>query len=264
LDSSGKKIRAIDIQIMNRASSKLHGGEVFEPTAQVAHKRLKSLGSSEIAIHSQRFFKTGPGEYGEGDVFIGVRVPVIRKVAKEFRDLPLNEFENLLRSDIHEERLLALVILVSQFKKSDGPVRRRIYDVYLGNTEHINNWDLVDVSAPQIVGAYLEDRSRRPLYRLVKSSSLWERRIAILATFHFIRQSDFDDTIRISTMLIKDKEDLIHKAVGWMLREVGKRDLSTEEAFLNEHAAILPRTMLRYAIEKFSKQKRRLYIDWSV
>jgi 3-methyladenine DNA glycosylase AlkD len=233
-------------------------------TAQDAQKRLRRVGRAEVAAISARFFKTGPGEYGEGDVFIGVRVPVIRKVAKEFKTLALSHVEVVLHSEIHEERLLALVIMDSQFEKGDSQIRRQIYDLYLANTEHINNWDLVDLSAPQIVGGYLERRSRRPLYRLAKSSSLWERRIAILATFHFIRQDDLDDTMKIAEMLLQDKEDLIHKAVGWMLREVGKRDMAVLEGFLNEHCRVMPRTMLRYAIERLPDRKRRLYLNGGV
>ena len=166
--------------------------------ARAAQQRLRSLGCPQQAAILARFFKTGPGQYGEGDVFIGVKVPVIRKVAKEFKSLPLAEVECLLHSEIHEERLLALVILVGQFEKGDDATRKQIYDLYLANTQHINNWDLVDLSAPQIVGGYLEQRSRRPLYRLAKSPCLWERRIGILATFHFIRQGDFADTLKIA------------------------------------------------------------------
>jgi 3-methyladenine DNA glycosylase AlkD len=193
-------------------------------------------------------------------VFVGVRVPVIRRIAKEFKLLSLSEVVRLLHSKIHEERLAALAILVLQTAKGDVETRKRIYDLYLANTKYINNWDLVDLSAPQLVGAYLEDRSRRPLHRLAKSSWLWDRRISILATFHFIRLGDFDDTLRIAEMLLGDKEDLIHKAVGWMLREVGKRDQEVLETFLDKHGRIMPRTMLRYAIEKFPEKKRQEFL----
>ena len=226
-----------------------------------AQQHLRSLASPDVAAISARFFKTGPRQYGEGDVFIGVRVPAIRKVAKEFRSLPLRDVEALLQSKIHEERLLALAILVTQFQKADDKVRKPIYDLYLANTDRINNWDLVDLSAPQIVGGYLECRSRKPLIRLARSASLWERRIAILATFHFIRRGEFDDTLKIAEMLLADAEDLIHKAVGWMLREVGKRDLPREEKFLDQHHRAMPRTMLRYAIERFPQQKRLAYLE---
>ncbi|MEN6458207.1 MAG: DNA alkylation repair protein [Thermoguttaceae bacterium] len=230
-------------------------------TARKAQQRLRSFADPEQAAILARFFKTGPGQYGEGDKFIGVKVPVTRKVAKEFTSLPLTEIECLLHSEIHEERLLALVILVGQFEKGDNAIKKQIYDLYLANTSYINNWDLVDLSAPQIVGGYLETRSRKPLERLAKSKSLWERRISILATFHFIREGDFADTIRIAKMLLKDKEDLIHKAVGWMLREVGKRDVVVLEEFLGNHCRVMPRTMLRYAIERFPEGKRRGYMN---
>ena len=205
--------------------------------ALAAQQRLRSLGCLKQAEILARFFKTGPGQYGEGDRFIGVKVPVIRKVAQEFKGLPLVEVENLLHSDIHEERLLALVVLVGQFTKGDEATRKQIYDFYLANTRHINNWDLVDLSAPQIVGGYLDQRSRKPLARLVKSASLWERRISIVATHTFIRQSDFADTLWIAEKLLGDREDLIHKATGWMLREVGKRNVAVLEQFLGSTAA---------------------------
>ena len=233
----------------------------LESTARTAQKRLRSFADAEQATILARFFKTGPGQYGEGDRFIGVKVPATRKVAKEFKNLPLTEVKCLLHSEIHEERLLALVILIGQFEKGDDATRKLIYDLYLANTRHINNWDLVDLSAPQIVGGYLETRSRKPLDRLAKSASLWERRISILATHWFIRHSDFADTIRIAEKLLHDKQDLIHKAVGWMLREVGKRDVAVLEEFLGQHCRVMPRTMLRYAVERFSEGKRRSYLN---
>ncbi len=227
-------------------------------TAKAAQKRLRSFACPEQAAILSRFFKTSPGQYGEGDRFIGVKVPVTRKVAKEFKDLPLAEC--LLHSDIHEERLLALVILVGQFEKGDDATRKSIYDLYLANMANINNWDLVDLSAPQIVGGYLENRSRKPLCRLAKSASLWERRTSIVATHWFIRQGDLADTLRIAEKLLGDREDLIHKAVGWMLREVGKRETAALEEFLDQHCRVMPRTMLRYAIERFPEKKRRAYL----
>ena len=229
-------------------------------TAKVLQARLRTLGNPKDATFLAGFFKTGPGQYGEDDQFIGVRVPVIRKVAREFVGLPLAEVECLLHSPIHEERLAALVILVMQAAKADAKARKAIYDLYLDNTKFINNWDLVDLSAPQIVGAYLVDESRRPLYRLAKSSWLWDRRISILATFHFIRLGDFGDTLKIAEALLGDREDLMHKAVGWMLREVGKRDTVALEGFLGRHCWVMPRTMLRYAIERFPEKKRRAYL----
>ncbi|MHB0958265.1 MAG: DNA alkylation repair protein [Pirellulaceae bacterium] len=232
-----------------------------DQSARTAQQRLRSLADPTVAVVSARFFKTGLGEYGEGDVFLGVRVPVIRRVAKEFKNLPLAEIECLLHSEIHEERLLALVILVGQFEKGDDATRKSVCDLYLANTAHINNWDLVDLSAPQIVGGYLENRSRKPLDRLARSSSLWQRRIGIVATHWFIRHGDFTDTLKTAEKLLNDREDLIHKAVGWMLREVGKRDVVALEEFLGEHCRIMPRTMLRYAIERFSDEKRQKYLD---
>jgi 3-methyladenine DNA glycosylase AlkD len=232
----------------------------LESDAHAAQQRLRSLGCPQQAAILARFFKTGPGQYGEGDRFIGVKVPVTRKVAKEFKGLPLTEVESLLHCEIHEERLLALVILVAQFEKGDDATRKRIFDLYLTNTRHINNWDLVDLSAPQIVGGFLENRSRQPLDRLAKSASLWERRISILATHWFIRHGDFADTLRIAEKLLADKEDLIHKATGWMLREVGKRDVGALEEFLSQHCRAMPRTILRYAIERFPEGKRQAYL----
>ena len=230
-------------------------------TANDLQARLRSLGNPQDAAFLAGFFKTGPGQYGEGDVFIGVRVPVTRRVAKEFKGLPLSEVECLLHSEIHEERLAALVVLVMQADKAHAKVRKQIYDLYLANTKFINNWDLVDVSAPQIVGAYLENRGRKPLYRLARSSWLWDRRISILSTFHFIRLGQFCDTLAIAETLLADREDLMHKAVGWMLREVGKRDMPALEGFLGRHCRVMPRTMLRYAIEKFPERKRRAYLQ---
>lgn len=230
-------------------------------TAKDAKQKLKSLASPDVAKSSMRFFKTGQGEYGEGDIFIGIKVPTLRTVSREFRSLPLKEVESLLNSPIHEERHLALMILVLQVAKCDAAQRRTAFDFYLANTKFINNWDLVDCSAPQIVGGYLLDKSRKPLFQLTKSKSLWERRIAVVSTQHFIRNNDFTDTLTISEKLLNDEEDLIHKASGWMLREVGQKAQTVLEAFLDQHAATMPRTMLRYAIEKFPPEQRRGYLD---
>jgi 3-methyladenine DNA glycosylase AlkD len=227
-------------------------------------RRLEELADKEKAQVLQRFFKTGPGEYGEGDVFLGIRVPELRKLAKEYEGIALKEAEQLLRSSIHEQRLLALLILIRNFSKGDVGVRKRIYELYLKNTRYINNWDLVDVSAEHVVGAYLMERNREQLYRLAKSDSLWERRISILSTFHYVKHDEFSETLRISKMLLSDEEDLIHKAVGWMLREVGKRHLPTEEKFLRVHYKMMPRTMLRYAIERFPEPKRQRYLKGKV
>jgi len=221
---------------------------------------LENLGDPEQAAFLRRFFKTGPGEYGEGDIFRGIRVPPLRKLAVRYGGACFPAIKALLGSPFHEDRLLALLILVRRFSQGDDAVRKRIYRLYLDNTGRINNWDLVDASAEHIVGAFLLDRSREPLYRLAVSSSLWERRIAVTATFHFIRRGDFADTLRIAEMLLLDREDLIHKATGWMLREVGKRDPEREKSFLKTHCRRMPRVMLRYAIEKFPEPERRRYL----
>lgn len=225
-----------------------------------ARRRLREFADPQRASFVQRYFKTGPGQYGEGDKFLGLNVPDLRKVAREFRALPLAGLRELLQSKWHEERLLALVILVDQYGGGDAKARAAIYKLYLASTSRINNWDLVDCSAPQIVGGHLEQRSRKPLYRLVKSKSVWERRIAILATYHLIRLGEFDDTFALTESLLGDKHDLMHKAAGWMLREVGKRDRAALEKFLRKHASKMPRTMLRYAIERFPEKTRRKYL----
>jgi len=204
------------------------------------------------------------GEYGEGDVFVGVTVPELRKLAKEYKTITLKEVKHLLRSPIHEERLLSLFLLIHRYSKGDEPEKKRIFELYLKNTNFINNWDLVDSSAGHIVGAFLFNKSKKPLYDLVKSDNLWERRISIISTFYFIKNNQFSDTLKISKILLPDKEALIHKAVGWMLREVGKRDISIEEPFLKKHYKNMPRTMLRYAIEKFPELKRQLYLKGKI
>ncbi|HUJ17880.1 MAG TPA: DNA alkylation repair protein [Nitrospirota bacterium] len=224
-------------------------------------KRLRQFASREKAKVLRGFFKTGPGEYGEGDLFLGVAVPDIRKVAKEFCNTPLNDVLKLLSSQHHEERLLALLMLTQVFDEGDESLKRKIFGLYLGNTRFINNWDLVDISAPNIVGAWLVGRSRKPLHSLANSRDLWKRRISILSTLAFIRQNDFNDALMISRILLTDKHDLIHKAVGWMLREIGKRDRRVEEEFLMRHYRHMPRTMLRYAIERFPERLRKSYLN---
>lgn len=214
---------------------------------------------AKVAI-LQKFFKTGPGEYGAGDKFIGLTVPQVREVVALAGDASAKVVLSLLKSPIHEERLLALLIWVRQFTKGDEATRKAIYESYLEHTRWINNWDLVDASARDIVGGWLADRDRSVLYALAKSKSLWERRIAIIATFHFIQAKDFKDTLAISEMLLADEEDLMHKATGWMLREAGKRDLSVLEGFLVKHQQRMPRTMLRYAIEKLPEKRRQEYL----
>jgi 3-methyladenine DNA glycosylase AlkD len=230
-------------------------------------KELQNLADPDKAAILQRFFKTGLGQYGEGDTFIGVMVPQSRQVAKKFSQLPLGEVRTLLYSRIHEERLVALLILALRYSSSASSSREEneeIVKFYLDNIKQVNNWDLVDLSAPNILGAHLmvdnrDDRRRKLLYKLAKSENVWERRIAIVATHHFIRNGDFSDTLQIAEMLLQDRHDLIHKAAGWMLREVGKRDSAAEEAFLEKHCSVMPRTMLRYAIERLPESKRRRY-----
>jgi len=231
---------------------------------KIIHNDLLQLANEQIAEHSQRFFKTGKGEYGEGDIFLGIRVPLLRKLVKKYRGISITEVRKLLHSKFHEERLLAVLMLVQLFKSGDESVQKQVYDLYLENTEYINNWDIVDISASNIVGAHLYEKDKAPLYDLVQSKNLWERRIAIIATFYFIRQNEFDDTLKLAKILLNDKEDLIHKAVGWMLREVGKREIELEEEFLQEHYKIMPRTMLRYAIEKFTETSRKMYLRGEV
>jgi 3-methyladenine DNA glycosylase AlkD len=229
-------------------------------TADDVRVELRRLGSPARAEMSRRYFKTGPGQYGEGDVFYGNSAAELRGLAREYQSLDGDELLKLLRSPFHEERAVALLILVRRFAKAGPPARRRIYDLYLAHTGFINNWDLVDVSAPHVVGAYLFDKSRKPLYRLVRSPSLWERRVSIVSTFHFIRRHDFGDALALAGRLLGDKEDLIHKASGWMLREVGKRDPGAARIFLAGHYSRMPRTMLRYAIERFPEAERQAYL----
>lgn len=229
-------------------------------TAQDVHTELHRLADPDTAAFLQGFFKTGPGEYGEGDLFLGIRVPVLRRLFRQFRTLPLPETTALLQSPQHEARLTSLLILVDQYRKGDEILRQQIYDTYLAHTSYINNWDLVDVSAEHIVGAHLWYRDRDPLYHLASSPLLWERRIAILSTFHFIKQREYAETFRVAETLLYDPHDLIHKAVGWMLREIGKRDFDAEDAFLQAHYRNMPRTMLRYAIERFPEHLRQAYL----
>jgi 3-methyladenine DNA glycosylase AlkD len=223
---------------------------------------LQNLANPEKAKTLQRFFKTGKGAYGEGDVFLGITVPEQRKTAKKHSDLTFKDVQKLLSSKIHEHRLTALLILVIKYS-ADETGKKEIVDFYLKNTKNINNWDLVDLSADKILGAYLIDKDKSILYKLVQSDNLWDRRIAIMATFHFIKNSQysqFKDTLKISGILLNDTHDLIHKAVGWMLREIGKREQGTEEKFLKKYYKNMPRTMLRYATERFDENKRKFYL----
>ncbi|HTZ41479.1 MAG TPA: DNA alkylation repair protein [Syntrophales bacterium] len=229
------------------------------------HADIRRLANPEKAKLLQRFFKTSPGQYGEGDVFAGIPVPATRKLARKYRDIPIGCAADLLKSPLHEERLLALLILVEQYRKGDDSARERIYRLYLKNTCYINNWDLVDLSAGHIVGAHLDGTDPVPLYRLARSKSLWKRRIAILATFHDIMRGIPDHTLALADILLADRHDLIHKAVGWMLREVGKRcDADILREFLRTRYRSMPRTMLRYAIERFPTKERKAYLAGTI
>lgn len=226
-------------------------------------KKLQALSNRDIAAHSQRFFKTAKGQYAQGDKFLGIRVPEIRKCVREFRTISLEDTLDLLKSPFHEARLLALLILVAKFSSANQSNRtdcEAIYRSYISHTKYINNWDLVDCSAEHIVGAHLFSKERKPIYRLAGSKDMWERRIGVVSTFHFIKREDFSDTLDVAELLLNEKEDLIHKAAGWMLREVGKRDRRAEEKFLAKHYRQMPRTMLRYAIEKFPESERLAYL----
>ncbi|UWX58321.1 DNA alkylation repair protein [Chlorobaculum sp. MV4-Y] len=223
--------------------------------------RLESLADTPTAAILRRFFKTGPGEYGEGDRFRGIRVPVLRKLCREFRHAGVEVISELLDSPWHEDRMLALLLLIERYRASSESSRREaLYEFYCTRTDRVNNWDLVDLSAPCVVGRHLHNRDRSRLYRFAESTSLWERRIAIVSTFHFIRNNDFADTIALAERLLADPEELLHKATGWMLREVGKRDQPLLEAFLDHYATVMPRTALRYAIERLPEDERRAYL----
>ncbi len=219
---------------------------------------LSTLGNMEVAKHSAGFFKAVKGGYGEGDLFYGIRVTVLRKLVKKYRGVSLYVVSQLLNASYHEERLLSLLILVNLFKSGDRDRRERIYNLYMDNIAYVNNWDLVDSSAEHIAGAWLaEIDNKEPLYNLAASDSCWERRISIISTFYFIKHKDFSDSLKISRMLLDDREDLVQKAVGWMLREIGKRDIDIEREFIKKHCKKMPRTMLRYAIERFPKEERQ-------
>ncbi len=232
------------------------------PDIKELKKETLSKANPEKARILKTFFKTGKGEYGEGDSFLGITVPESRKIAIKYSHLSLSDINELLESKIHEERLVALLILVNNYKSSQE--KENIFNFYLKNTKYINNWDLVDLSADKIVGDHLINKDKSILYNLAKSNNIWERRISIISTFHFIKNNQFDDTLKISKILLNDTHDLIHKAVGWMLREIGKRVQEVEEHFLKQHYKLMPRTMLRYAIEKFPEEKRNAYLKGAV
>ncbi len=226
--------------------------------------KIKALGDEKVADTLSWFFKTGKGEYGEGDKFVGIKVPIQRKLAKDFEELNFKDLSSLLSSKIHEERLIALLILVEKYAKGNGLIKDKVYKFYLKKRKAINNWDLVDLSAPKIIGEHLSERDRKILFEFAKSNNLWERRIAIISTMAFIKRDDFKTTLQLADILLKDEHDLIHKAVGWMLREVGKKDLQIEEKFLKSRYKKMPRTMLRYSIEKFPEFKRKKYLKGKI
>jgi len=231
------------------------------PSLPELRRRLRILADPVHAKTAQWFFKTGPGEYGEGDKFLGIRVPALRRLVGEFATLERDSVIQLLKSAWHEERLFAVLVLVRQYERGSEADRKAIFSLYLKSIRYINNWDIVDSSAPHIVGRHLDGKGRATLVRLAKARSVWSRRVAMLATFHTIKRDDFADTRAIATLLLKDEHDLIHKATGWMLREVGQRDMGTLTTFLDRHAATMPRTMLRYAVEKLPTARRKRYSD---
>jgi len=230
-----------------------------------ARDEIRALANKEIAKHSLRFFKTAKGEYGHGDIFLGVRTPQIRLIAKKHIGISTTEMKTLIKSKYHEERLLGLIILVNKYSKAkDEKSKNQLYKIYVSSFKYVNNWDLVDVTCPHIIGKHLMDNDRSILYSWAKSDDLWTKRIAIVSTHWFIRKNDLDDTFKIAEMLLNDEHDLIHKAVGWMLREAGKRDLEKEETFLKKYYKNMPRTMLRYSIEKFPEPKRQKYLKGKI
>lgn len=234
------------------------------PTLAAIRAELRQLADPVRGVHSQRFFKTGPGDYGEGDRFLGLTVPEMRSVARKYRDLDDTSALELLYSPWHEERLIALLLLVEGYGRGDESRRKEIHRAYLANTRQINNWDLVDMSAAQIVGSHLDAGEIALLERLARSKNIWERRIAIVSTFHFTRGNEFAPTLDIAAILLQDSHDLIHKAVGWMLREVGKRDRRVLDKFLSKHYRRMPRTMLRYAIERHPESIRKQYLAGTI
>lgn len=229
-------------------------------TAKATFKELEKYSNPDKANHSKRFFKSGPGEYGEGDRFLGITVPNQRKVARKFKKMELNEVQHLLQSVFHEARLTAVLLLVYRIEKADQIEVDEIARFYLKNLIYVNNWDIVDSSCHQILGRFLLNRERDLLYTLATSNDLWEKRIAMITCYHFIKKDDFEDALQIAELLLNDSHDLIHKAVGWMLREIGNRNLDIEIQFLNRHFQNMPRTMLRYAIEKFEEPLRKKYL----
>jgi 3-methyladenine DNA glycosylase AlkD len=249
------------VKAARKAKAKSAG---IAPTLAAIRAELHKLGNPVRGVHSQRFFKTGPGQYGEGDKFLGLTVPEMRAIVRKYRELDDAAVLKLLSSSWHEERLVALLLMVEAYDRGDDGRRAHIHRAYLANTAQINNWDLVDASAGDIVGQHLEVRDITLLERLARSESLWERRIAIVSTFYFIKRNEFRPTLKIAALLLGDSQDLIHKATGWMLREVGKRDRTTLDRFLKKHYKRMPRTMLRYAIERHPERVRKQYLAGTI
>ena len=229
--------------------------------SSIIQEELKRVAEPKYAEKLQSFFKTGKGEYGEGDIFLGVRVPEQRRIAKKHREIPIEQIVTLLHSRFHEERLTALFLLVNQFQRGDEQKKQQIVNIYLKNTRYINNWDLVDSSAHKILGEWLKNKQKEILYELANSRNIWERRISVISTFAFIEEGDFKDALKIVESLINDEHDLIHKATGWVLREIGKKDLQELIIFLDNHYRKMPRTMLRYSIEKLPNEQRKHYLS---
>lgn len=225
-----------------------------------AFSELKSYSNPAKAEHSKRFFKSGPGEYGEGDKFLGITVPNQRKVARKFKNMELNEVQKLLQNEYHEARLTAVMLLVYKIEKANEHVFEEVVQFYLKNLRYVNNWDIVDSSCHQILGRFLFNKERDLLYELAQSEDIWKKRIAIITCYYFIKRDDFKDALKIAEILLNDDHDLIHKAVGWMLREIGNRNLDAETQFLDQYFKNMPRTMLRYAIEKFDEPLRKHYL----
>jgi len=249
---------------MRKSGQSAHAATAAPLDYETAHAALLALANPEKARFLAGYFKTGKGQYGEGDQFLGIVVPKVRILAKRFRQLPLTDCRKLLASPYNEERLLALLVLVQHYAKGDAATQNAVFALFLKHRHRVNNWNLVDSAAPFIVGPHLLQRDRTVLYELLASKSLWDRRIAILSTLAFIRNIDFTDTLQLVEKSLTDKQDLMHKACGWMLREVGNRNAAVLEAFLARHHAAMPRTMLRYAIEKFDVDKRRAMLTGTI
>ena len=229
--------------------------------ADQINNEIKNLADPELAVHHLRFFKTGKGEYAEGDLFYGLRVPDVRKIAKKyFKTIDLSEIDVLIKNPYHEVRLAAIIMLILKYRKADSEGQKKIYNLYLSNVDYINNWDLIDISAYAIVGAFLFNKNTEKLWELAKSGHLWSERISVLATLYFIKYGEYTHSIELAKHFLNHKHDLMHKATGWILREVGKKDINVLYAFLDQFHKVMPRTMLRYSLEKLSEEKRIIYM----